>query len=70
MTKCDHSMPMQKHGTPCKDCLGMLNCFAPAVMPANNQATVPAMVTGSPSWYLQESGASLTLQPDNPPPIA
>lgn len=71
--KCDHSMPMQKQGTPCKDmgnCLGMLGCYATAVVPAISQAFLPTAATSSPSWHLQEGGPSLTLQPDNPPPIA
>ena len=70
---CDHSMPQHRRGTPCKNmanCLGMLNCFAMAVMPVDAMATLPLALAHSPSWHLQDAGPGITIQPDNPPPIA
>lgn len=71
--KCNHCMPMQKHSHPCKDmtsCLGMLNCSMAFVVPVGGYVMVPVAVTRSSSWPLQETGSSLSLRPDNPPPIA
>jgi hypothetical protein len=70
---CDHSMPKHDRGTPCKDmtnCLGMLCCLAMAVAPVDAASLSPLASTLSPSWYVRDLGPGITLQPDNPPPIA
>ncbi|MDE2499878.1 MAG: hypothetical protein KGL56_06755 [Alphaproteobacteria bacterium] len=73
IAKCDHNMPMPKQNTPCKNmavCLGMLNCFAAAIMPANGQMSFPVAAEKPTPWPLRQAGHGLTRQPDNPPPIA
>ncbi len=70
---CDQSMPTQERGTPCKhmtNCLGMLNCLAMAVAPADAVSVLPRASTRLPSWFVRDIGPGITLQPDNPPPIA
>lgn len=72
-TGCDHSMPRQNHGTPCKDmanCLGMVNCVALAAVPHAALAVLPLSSTMSQSWHVNAAGTGITLQPDLPPPIA
>ena len=70
---CDHSMPQRNRDMPCKDmanCLGMLSCIALAAVPHNAATIAPHAPTATQSWRLYDIGPGITLQPDNPPPIA
>ena len=70
---CDHAMPQHERGAPCKDmanCLGMLSCIALAAVPPNAATIAPLALTATQSWRLYDIGPGITLQPDNPPPIA
>ena len=70
---CDHAMPKHERGAPCKDmtnCLGMLCCLAMAVVSADAASALPLASPRSPSWFVRDIGPGITLQPDNPPPIA
>ena len=73
LTPGDHSMSGHDGNMPCKNmanCPGMLNCSVAAVVPVDAVATLPPAPTGSPSWHLDGAGPGITLEPDNPPPIA
>jgi len=70
---CDHVMPQHERGAPCKDmanCLGMLSCIALAAVPHNAATIMPLALTATQSWRLYDIEPGITLQPDNPPPIA
>jgi len=72
-TGCDQGMPQHDRGVPCKDmanCLGMLSCIALAAVPHNAATIAPHAPTATQSWRLYDIGPGITLQPDNPPPIA
>lgn len=72
--ECDHSMPMQKHGNPCKDmgcCMGMLSCFGiAAAVPGGAAVILQLSLTATQAWPTRDLGLGITLAPDNPPPIA
>lgn len=69
---CDHMKPHKDQGSPCKGmtaCLGMLNCFGMAALDITHVERLP--ITFDVHVAISHQTVSgLTLQPDNPPPIA
>jgi len=81
MDCCDHDKPhSQKNsdsqkdsGTPCKSmaaCAGMLSCFGIAAIIDEHSSQVRTSVLYGAIGFPQAVTQGLTLQPDNPPPIA
>lgn len=69
---CDHMKPQKDHGTPCKNmaiCAGMMSCFGMAAVAAD-VASLRTAAGQAPVHFVQQTPSGLTLQPDNPPPIA
>ncbi len=69
---CDHMKSQKEHGTPCKNmaiCVGMMSCFGMAAIPAD-VASLRTAAEKAPAHFVQQTPSGLTLQPDNPPPIA
>jgi hypothetical protein len=69
---CDHMKAPKDTGTPCKNmsiCVGMLNCFGMAAVAADHPSPLAATARATVP-FLQQTASGLTLQPDNPPPIA
>jgi hypothetical protein len=76
MTCCDHQKPekpsQNESGTPCKNmavCGGMMSCFGMAALAVDH----PLLRTSSKQTAVHfhpQTAQGLTLQPDNPPPIA
>lgn len=72
MPGCDHMKLPKDHGTPCKNmavCAGMMSCFGMAAIAVDH----PVLRTTSKQTAVHfhpQTTLGLTLQPDNPPPIA
>jgi hypothetical protein len=72
MPGCDHMKVPKDHGTPCKNmalCAGMMSCFGMAAIVVDH----PLLRTRSKQTavhFIPQTTLGLTLQPDNPPPIA
>ncbi|MDE2134636.1 MAG: hypothetical protein KGJ49_08555 [Alphaproteobacteria bacterium] len=69
---CGHMNQQKNQRSPCKGmsvCLGMLNCFGMAVIAAE-YPLLPTTAVYATAPYFQQTASGLTLQPDNPPPIA
>lgn len=67
---CDQSHHDQ--GVPCKNmaaCLGMLSCFGMGAVDVSSVAAPPAFAEPAVA-IAHQTVSGLTLQPDNPPPIA
>ncbi len=71
--KCHHSMPQNGRDAPCKDmanCGGMLNSTSFAAITNDKSPVVGPALAGRQLWQTCDLGTGITLQPDNPPPIA
>jgi hypothetical protein len=69
---CDHMKMQKEKGTPCKGmsvCAGMLSCFGMAAVAAEH-VSLRTVAARAPAIHLYQTASGLTLQPDNPPPIA
>jgi hypothetical protein len=68
---CDQDMPMPVHHMPCNDtqnCLGMLGCAAPVMLPQLASAPFEFLPT-QPSWGPERDPSGIALQPALRPPI-
>ncbi len=71
-SSCDHMNMQKEHGKPCKNmtvCLGMLSCFGMAAVTVAH-ITPEVVVLDMRVAIGHQTPGGLTLQPDNPPPIA
>lgn len=77
MAHCPYMVPAagqthQDHGKPAKTasvCLGMLSCYAMGALAPMPVAPAPVLERTEVA-ITHQSASGLTLQPDNPPPIA
>lgn len=64
----------QQHpGMPCNcmgNCPDMASCSVAAVLPVLSRVVVPTAMARLPVWRRFDERPGITLQPDNPPPIA
>ncbi len=66
------TMPCSRQMTPChglKVCSGLLNCFAPGIVPTGAVILLPVTIATTKLWLIQAPKFGLTPRPDNPPPI-
>jgi energy-converting hydrogenase Eha subunit H len=72
MPGCDHMKLPKEKDAPCKNmafCAGMMSCFGMAAIAVENpQPRIPSKQTAV--HFHPQTTVGLTLQPDNPPPIA
>lgn len=69
---CDHMKADKEQGKPCKNmalCFGMLGCYGMAALDIAHVAPLPP-TADAPVAIAVQHVSGLTLQPDNPPPIA
>jgi hypothetical protein len=71
MPGCNHKLPKDKDA-PCKNmalCAGMMSCFGMSAV-ASEMPLLRTASAGASVHVVPQTLLGLTLQPDNPPPIA
>ena len=68
-----HTPSQQHRDMPCNcmgNCPDMASCSVAAVLPAPSRVAIPTTIIRHPVWHRLDGRTGITLQPDNPPPIA